>query len=140
MGYHRSMWRGLAGGGGGVAVVRCSCSEEEVKISFRSVGEDRRLRRVFVRRWFGESLPNVVFFIRIIKLDTFISFLSFYELSHFTNLKFFKLLNSHINILSKYFYRVSGVFGFMKVYKTTAGVVSFSDLSLLTAAEVKGHL
>uniref|UniRef100_A0A4W6EM26 Pleckstrin homology and RhoGEF domain containing G3 n=1 Tax=Lates calcarifer TaxID=8187 RepID=A0A4W6EM26_LATCA len=55
MGYQRSVWRSLAGGGGGggdVAVVRCSCSEEEVKISFRSVAEDRRLRRVFVRRWF----------------------------------------------------------------------------------------
>ncbi|XP_056261484.1 pleckstrin homology domain-containing family G member 3-like [Seriola aureovittata] len=54
MGYQRSMWRSLAGGGGGghVAVVRCSCSEEEVKISFRSAGDDRRLRRVFVRRWF----------------------------------------------------------------------------------------
>ncbi|XP_071323474.1 pleckstrin homology domain-containing family G member 3-like isoform X2 [Trachinotus anak] len=58
MGYQRSMWRSLAGGGGGgggggdLAVVRCSCSEEEVKISFRSIGEDRRLRRVFVRRWF----------------------------------------------------------------------------------------
>ncbi|XP_039874319.1 pleckstrin homology domain-containing family G member 3 isoform X3 [Simochromis diagramma] len=53
MGYQRSMWRSLTGGGGGdVAVVRCFCSEEQVKISFRSVEEDRRLRRVFVRRWF----------------------------------------------------------------------------------------
>ncbi|XP_039454498.1 pleckstrin homology domain-containing family G member 3 isoform X4 [Oreochromis aureus] len=53
MGYQRSMWRSLAGGGGGdVTVVRCFCSEEQVKISFRSVEEDRRLRRVFVRRWF----------------------------------------------------------------------------------------
>ncbi|XP_008295316.1 pleckstrin homology domain-containing family G member 3 isoform X2 [Stegastes partitus] len=55
MGYQRSMWRVLGGGGGGggdVAVVRCFCSEEEVNISFRSVGDDRRLRRVFVRRWF----------------------------------------------------------------------------------------
>lgn len=61
MGYQRSVWRSLTGGGGGggdVAVVRCSCSEEEVKISFRSVGEERRLRRVFVRRWFGESLQS----------------------------------------------------------------------------------
>ncbi|XP_038583492.1 pleckstrin homology domain-containing family G member 3 isoform X3 [Micropterus salmoides] len=59
MGYQRSMWRSLAGGGGGggsVAVVRCSCSEEEVNISFRSVGEERRLRRAFVRRWFGGGL------------------------------------------------------------------------------------
>ncbi|XP_038583491.1 pleckstrin homology domain-containing family G member 3 isoform X2 [Micropterus salmoides] len=58
MGYQRSMWRSLAGGGGGggsVAVVRCSCSEEEVNISFRSVGEERRLRRAFVRRWFDSS-------------------------------------------------------------------------------------
>ncbi|XP_042071465.1 pleckstrin homology domain-containing family G member 3 isoform X5 [Haplochromis burtoni] len=53
MGYQRSMWRSLTGGGGGdVAVVRCFCSEEQVKISFRSVEEDRWLRRVFVRRWF----------------------------------------------------------------------------------------
>ncbi|XP_054871929.1 pleckstrin homology domain-containing family G member 3 isoform X3 [Amphiprion ocellaris] len=56
MGYQRSMWRVLArgggGGGGDVAVVRCSCSDEEVSISFRSVVDDRRLRRVFVRRWF----------------------------------------------------------------------------------------
>nr|XP_046229051.1 pleckstrin homology domain-containing family G member 3 isoform X2 [Scatophagus argus] len=59
MGYQRSMWRSLAGGGGGgggdVAVVRCSCSEESVKISFRSVGEERRLKRVLVRRWFDSS-------------------------------------------------------------------------------------
>ncbi|XP_019122246.1 pleckstrin homology domain-containing family G member 3 isoform X4 [Larimichthys crocea] len=58
MGYQRSMWRSLAGGGAGGAggaghaVVRCSCSQEEVKISFRSTAEERRLRRVFVRRWF----------------------------------------------------------------------------------------
>ncbi|XP_063352398.1 pleckstrin homology domain-containing family G member 3-like isoform X2 [Pelmatolapia mariae] len=52
MGYQRSMWHSLAGGGGGdVAVVRCFCSEEQVKISFRSVEEGRWLRRVFVRRW-----------------------------------------------------------------------------------------
>ncbi|XP_035534821.1 pleckstrin homology domain-containing family G member 3-like [Morone saxatilis] len=54
MGYQRSMWRSLAGAGGGggdVAVVRCSCSQEEVKISFRSAGGERGLRRVFVRRW-----------------------------------------------------------------------------------------
>ncbi|KAG8011579.1 Pleckstrin-like proteiny domain-containing family G member 3 [Nibea albiflora] len=50
------MWRSLTGGGGGVgagrgddAVVRCSCSQEEVKISFRSTVEERR---VFVRHWF----------------------------------------------------------------------------------------
>ncbi|XP_029352917.1 pleckstrin homology domain-containing family G member 3-like [Echeneis naucrates] len=55
MGYQRSVWRSLGGGGGGGSdvVVRCSCSKEEVKISFRSAGEDRRLRRIFVRRWFG---------------------------------------------------------------------------------------
>ncbi|KAM4529274.1 pleckstrin homology domain-containing family G member 3-like [Fundulus diaphanus] len=53
MGYQRSMWRSLAaGGGGGVAVVRCSCAEEKVRISFRSAGADRQLRRVFVHRWF----------------------------------------------------------------------------------------
>ncbi|XP_049913937.1 pleckstrin homology domain-containing family G member 3-like [Epinephelus moara] len=64
MGYQRSMWRSLAGGGGGggdVAVVRCSCSEEEVKISFRSVGEERRLRPVFVRRWFGGLSVSLLF-------------------------------------------------------------------------------
>ncbi|XP_037541603.1 pleckstrin homology domain-containing family G member 3 [Nematolebias whitei] len=49
MGYQRNMWRSLAGGG---AVVRCSCSEEEVRISFRSAVDERRLRRVFLRRWF----------------------------------------------------------------------------------------
>ncbi|KAM7368451.1 hypothetical protein PAMP_014665 [Pampus punctatissimus] len=56
MGYHSSVWRSLAGGGGGrgdVAVVRCLCSEEEVKISFRSVRDKQQLRRVFVHRWFG---------------------------------------------------------------------------------------
>ncbi|XP_070781888.1 pleckstrin homology domain-containing family G member 3 [Enoplosus armatus] len=60
MGYQRSMWRSLAGGGGGggVAVVRCSCSEEEVKISFR---EERRLSRVFVRRWFGGLSLSLLF-------------------------------------------------------------------------------
>ncbi|XP_067337293.1 pleckstrin homology domain-containing family G member 3 isoform X5 [Channa argus] len=54
MGYQKSLWRGLAGGGGGgdVTVVRCLCSEEEVRISFRSVGGNRRLRQVFIRRWF----------------------------------------------------------------------------------------
>ncbi|CAJ1077827.1 pleckstrin homology domain-containing family G member 3-like [Xyrichtys novacula] len=55
MGYQRRIWRSLSagggGGGGGVAVVRCSISEEEVRISFRSVGEERRLRRGFPRRW-----------------------------------------------------------------------------------------
>nr|XP_046229054.1 pleckstrin homology domain-containing family G member 3 isoform X5 [Scatophagus argus] len=64
MGYQRSMWRSLAGGGGGgggdVAVVRCSCSEESVKISFRSVGEERRLKRVLVRRWFGGLSVSVL--------------------------------------------------------------------------------
>ncbi|KAF7198794.1 transcript variant X2 [Nothobranchius furzeri] len=49
MGYQRSLWRGLMGGGG-VAVVRCSCSDEEVRISFRS--DDRWLRWAFARRWF----------------------------------------------------------------------------------------
>ncbi|XP_013879348.1 pleckstrin homology domain-containing family G member 3 isoform X2 [Austrofundulus limnaeus] len=48
MGYQRR--HSLAGGG--VAVVRCSCSEEEVRISFRSRVDERRLRRVFLRRWF----------------------------------------------------------------------------------------
>ncbi|XP_061563504.1 pleckstrin homology domain-containing family G member 3-like [Cololabis saira] len=56
MGYQRSLWRSLAGGGGGgggdVAVVRCSCSEEQVKISFKTTVEERRVRRVYVRRWF----------------------------------------------------------------------------------------
>ncbi|XP_037605832.1 pleckstrin homology domain-containing family G member 3 isoform X5 [Sebastes umbrosus] len=63
MGYQRSMWRSLAGGGGGGggAVVRCSCSEEEVKISFRRVGEERRLRPVFVRRWFGRLSVSLLF-------------------------------------------------------------------------------
>ncbi|KAM9339618.1 pleckstrin homology domain-containing family G member 3-like [Symphorus nematophorus] len=65
MGYQRSVWRSLAGGGGGGgdAVVRCSCSEEEVKISFRSVavGDERRLRRVFVRRWFGGLSVSLLF-------------------------------------------------------------------------------
>uniref|UniRef100_A0AAZ1XB87 Pleckstrin homology and RhoGEF domain containing G3 n=1 Tax=Oreochromis aureus TaxID=47969 RepID=A0AAZ1XB87_OREAU len=62
MGYQRSMWRSLAGGGGGdVTVVRCFCSEEQVKISFRSVEEDRRLRRVFVRRWFGGLSVSLLF-------------------------------------------------------------------------------
>ncbi|XP_078798785.1 pleckstrin homology domain-containing family G member 3 isoform X4 [Oryzias latipes] len=57
MGYQRNGGRSLGGGGGrgGVAVVRCSCSEEEVKISFKSVGDDRRLRLVFGRRWFESS-------------------------------------------------------------------------------------
>uniref|UniRef100_A0A3B3C679 Pleckstrin homology and RhoGEF domain containing G3 n=1 Tax=Oryzias melastigma TaxID=30732 RepID=A0A3B3C679_ORYME len=60
MGYQRNGGRSLAGGGGGggrggVAVVRCSCAEEEVKISFRSVGDERRLRWVFARRWFESS-------------------------------------------------------------------------------------
>ncbi|TKS65068.1 Pleckstrin -like proteiny domain-containing family G member 3 [Collichthys lucidus] len=31
---------------------------EEVKISFRSTAEERRLRRVFVRRWFGASVSS----------------------------------------------------------------------------------
>ncbi|XP_035813631.2 pleckstrin homology domain-containing family G member 3 isoform X1 [Amphiprion ocellaris] len=65
MGYQRSMWRVLArgggGGGGDVAVVRCSCSDEEVSISFRSVVDDRRLRRVFVRRWFGGLSLSLIF-------------------------------------------------------------------------------
>ncbi|XP_062293708.1 pleckstrin homology domain-containing family G member 3-like [Scomber scombrus] len=43
--------RGAGGGGGVVAVVRCSCVDEEVKISFRNVGNERRLRRVFIHRW-----------------------------------------------------------------------------------------
>uniref|UniRef100_A0A3P9IR69 Pleckstrin homology and RhoGEF domain containing G3 n=1 Tax=Oryzias latipes TaxID=8090 RepID=A0A3P9IR69_ORYLA len=57
MGYQRNRGRSLAEGAGrgGVAVVRCSCSEEEVKISFKSVGDDRRLRLVFGRRWFESS-------------------------------------------------------------------------------------
>ncbi|XP_078130877.1 LOW QUALITY PROTEIN: pleckstrin homology domain-containing family G member 3-like [Sander vitreus] len=51
MGYRRSVRRSLAGDRG--AVVRCSCSHEEVKISFRTGGGDeQRLRPVFVRRWF----------------------------------------------------------------------------------------
>ncbi|XP_035851627.1 pleckstrin homology domain-containing family G member 3 isoform X2 [Sander lucioperca] len=53
MGYQRSVRRSLAGGGGVGAVVRCSCSHEEVRISFRTGGGDeQRLRPVFVRRWF----------------------------------------------------------------------------------------
>ncbi|KAM4713683.1 pleckstrin homology domain-containing family G member 3-like [Anableps anableps] len=53
MGYQRSFWRSLAGGGGGGGgVVRCSCSEETVRISFRSAADDRQLRRLFARRWF----------------------------------------------------------------------------------------
>ncbi|KAM6992353.1 pleckstrin homology domain-containing family G member 3-like [Tautogolabrus adspersus] len=60
MGYQRRVWRSLGGGGGGGgAVVRCSCSEEEVRISFRSVGEERRLRRVFTRRWFESPRLSV---------------------------------------------------------------------------------
>ncbi|XP_063352397.1 pleckstrin homology domain-containing family G member 3-like isoform X1 [Pelmatolapia mariae] len=62
MGYQRSMWHSLAGGGGGdVAVVRCFCSEEQVKISFRSVEEGRWLRRVFVRRWLGGLSVSLLF-------------------------------------------------------------------------------
>ncbi|MEQ2247399.1 hypothetical protein ILYODFUR_008981, partial [Ilyodon furcidens] len=63
MGYQRSMWRSLAGGGGGgVAVVRCSCSEEKVRISFRSAGDDRQLRRAFVRRWFESPRLSIASF------------------------------------------------------------------------------
>ncbi|XP_041831365.1 pleckstrin homology domain-containing family G member 3 isoform X2 [Melanotaenia boesemani] len=52
MGYQRSFWRSLAGGGGGdVAVVRCSCSKEEVKISF--IRDEWQLRRMFIRRRSG---------------------------------------------------------------------------------------
>nr|XP_029138415.1 pleckstrin homology domain-containing family G member 3-like isoform X2 [Labrus bergylta] len=58
MGYQRSVWRSLGGGGGG-AVVRCSCSEEEVRISIRSVGEERLLRRVLTRRWFESPRLSV---------------------------------------------------------------------------------
>lgn len=66
MGYQRSLWRSLSasgsgggpgsgpGGGGQVAVVRCFFSEEEIRISFRSAGDEQRLRRAFVHRWFGE--------------------------------------------------------------------------------------
>ncbi|XP_036066334.1 pleckstrin homology domain-containing family G member 3 isoform X6 [Oryzias melastigma] len=66
MGYQRNGGRSLAGGGGGggrggVAVVRCSCAEEEVKISFRSVGDERRLRWVFARRWFDGLLVPLLF-------------------------------------------------------------------------------
>ncbi|XP_047243991.1 pleckstrin homology domain-containing family G member 3-like isoform X3 [Girardinichthys multiradiatus] len=63
MGYQRSMWRSLAGGGGGgVAVVRCSCSEEKVRISFRSAGDNRQLRRAFVRRWFESPRLSIASF------------------------------------------------------------------------------
>ncbi|XP_078798783.1 pleckstrin homology domain-containing family G member 3 isoform X2 [Oryzias latipes] len=63
MGYQRNGGRSLGGGGGrgGVAVVRCSCSEEEVKISFKSVGDDRRLRLVFGRRWFDGLLVPLLY-------------------------------------------------------------------------------
>ncbi|XP_069544168.1 pleckstrin homology domain-containing family G member 3 [Brachyistius frenatus] len=51
MGYRRSLWWG-GGRGGDAAVVRCLCSEEKVKISWSSVGDDRGLRRVFALRRF----------------------------------------------------------------------------------------
>lgn len=72
MGYQRNGGRSLGGGGGrgGVAVVRCSCSEEEVKISFKSVGDDRRLRLVFGRRWFGECFSFIDHLICKISLVT----------------------------------------------------------------------
>lgn len=70
MGFERSMWRGLTGGGE-VSVVRCWCSQEKARFSFRSVGEECRPGRVSVSRWWGEwfvSLGVVMCFLRLTPL------------------------------------------------------------------------
>ncbi|XP_047429445.1 pleckstrin homology domain-containing family G member 3 isoform X7 [Mugil cephalus] len=50
MGYQRSM---SGGGGGGAALVRCSCSQEEVRTSLRSVA--------VLRRWLGGRPASLLF-------------------------------------------------------------------------------